>query len=86
MRCQAEGRDPTEPEILAFRQSMSAFMFLPGERASFTCSDIASAAALEPAGVRAVLGAFSIGFGEVGDAAGAVASFLRGVNPLATDA
>jgi len=38
MRCQAEGRDPTVQEIQAFRKSMSAFMVLPGERASFTVS------------------------------------------------
>ncbi len=82
MRCQAEGRDPTEQEIQAFRKSMSAFMFLPGERASFTVSDIADESALEPARVEAVLDAFSIGFDDARDAAATVASFLRGVNPL----
>ena len=82
MRCQAEGRDPTEEEIRAFRKSMSAFMFLPGERASFTVSDIADESALEPARVEAVLDAFSIGFDDARDAAATVASFLRGVNPL----
>ena len=83
MRCRAEGRDPTEEEIRAFRKSMSAFMFLPGERASFTVSDIADESALEPARVEAVLDAFSIGFDDARDAAATVASFLRGVNPLA---
>jgi hypothetical protein len=82
MRCQAEGRDPTEQEIQAFRESMSGFMFLPGERASFTVSDIADESALEPARVEAVLDAFSIGFDDGRDAAATVASFLRGVNPL----
>ncbi len=61
---------------------MSAFMFLPGERASFTASDIADESALGPARVAAVLDAFSIGFGDARDAAATVASFLRGVNPL----
>ena len=61
---------------------MSAFMFLPGERASFTVSDIADESALEPARVEAVLDAFSIGFDDARDAAATVASFLRGVNPL----
>jgi hypothetical protein len=82
MRCQSEGRDPTQEEIQAFRISMSAFMFLPGERASFTVSDVADESALEPARVEAVLHAFSIGFDETRDAAVTVASFLRGVNPL----
>lgn len=82
MRCRAEGRDPTEEEIQAFRTSMSAFMFLPGERASFTVSDIVDESALEPARVEAVLDAFSIGFDNARDAVAAVASFLRGVNPL----
>jgi hypothetical protein len=82
MRCQAEGREPTEEEILAFRKSMSAFMVLPGERASFTVSDIGDESALEPARVEAVLDAFSIGFDHARDAAATVASFLRGVNPL----
>lgn len=82
MRCQAEDRDPTEEEIRAFRKSMSAFMFLPGERASFTVSDIADESALEPVRVEAVLDAFSIGFDDARDAAATVASFLRGVNPL----
>lgn len=84
MRCRAEGRDPTEQEIRAFRQSMSAFMFLPGERASFTVSDIAAESTLEPARVGAVLDAFSIGFDGARDAVAMVASFLRGVNPLTT--
>ena len=77
MRCRAEGRDPTEEEIQAFRTSMSAFMFLPGERASFTVSDIAEESALEPARVEAVLDAFSIGFDNARDAVAAVASFLQ---------
>jgi hypothetical protein len=81
-RCQAEGRDPTEQEIQAFRKSMSAFMILPGGRASFTVPDIADESALEPARVEAVLDAFSIGFDEARDAVVTVASFLRGVNPL----
>jgi len=82
MRCQAEGRDPTVQEIQAFRTSMSAFMVLPGARASFTVSDIADESALEPARVEAVLDAFSIGFDNARDAVATVASFLRGVNPL----
>ncbi len=84
MRCQAERRDPSEQEIQAFRQSISDIMFLPGERASFTMSDIAAESALGPAQVQAVLDAYSIGFGDSGDAAAAVALLLRGVNPLAT--
>ena len=82
MRCQAEGRDPTVQEIQAFRKSMSAFMILPGERASFTVSDIADESRLEPARVEAVLDAFSIGFDDGRDVVAIVASFLRGVNPL----
>lgn len=42
MRCRAEDRDPTRQEIQAFRKSMYAFVFLPGERASFTVSDISA--------------------------------------------
>jgi hypothetical protein len=84
MRCQDERRDPTEQEIRAFGNAMSASMFLPGERASFTTADIADESGLKPARVGAVLGAFSIGFGDDPDAAAAVASFLRGVNPLAS--
>jgi hypothetical protein len=83
MRCQAERRDPTEEEAAAFRESMSAFMILPGERASFTVSDIASESSLEPDRVKAVLDAFSIEFDGTRDAAMTVGSFLRGVNPLA---
>jgi hypothetical protein len=82
-RCQAERRDPTEDEAAAFRESMSDFMFLPGERASFTVPDIASESSLEPDRVKAVLDAFSIEFDGTRDAAAAVGSFLRGVNPLA---
>ena len=82
MRCQAEGRDPMDQEIEAFRKSMSALMFLPGERASFTVSDIADQSRLEHARVEAVLDAFSIGFDDGRDGVATVASFLRGVNPL----
>jgi hypothetical protein len=44
---------------------MSAFIFLPGERVSFTVSDIVGDGewSLEPGRVKAVLDAFSIGFG-----------------------
>ena len=62
--------------------SSSAFMVLPGERASFTVSDIADESSLEPARVEDVLDAFSIGFDDGRDAVATVASFLRGVNPL----
>ena len=58
-------------------------MFRPGERASFTVSDIVGDSAMEPDRVEAVLDAFSIEFGGVRDAAATVGSFLRGVNPLA---
>jgi hypothetical protein len=81
--CQAERREPTEEEIGAFREAMSAFMILPGERASFTVSDIVGESSLEPDRVEAVLDAFSIEFDGTRDAAAAVGSFLRGVNPLA---
>jgi hypothetical protein len=83
MRCEAEGRDPTGEEIEAFCESMSAFMLLRGERASFTVSDIAGESSLEPGRVKAVLDAFSIGFGGTRDAAATVGSFLCRVNPLA---
>lgn len=83
MRCKDEARDPTEEELRAYRDSMSAFLFLPGERASFTAGDIADESALEPARVKAVLDAFSIGFDDSWDATAVVASFLCGVNPLA---
>lgn len=82
-RCRAEGREPTEQEISAFAESMSAFMFLPGGRASFTVSDIVGEPELEAARAEPVLAAFSTGFGDGPDAAAAVASFLRGDNPLA---
>jgi hypothetical protein len=83
MGCEAEGREPTGEEIEAFRESMSALMFLPGERASFTVPDVPAESSMEPARVKAVLDAFSIGFGGPRDAAATVGSFLRGVNPLA---
>jgi hypothetical protein len=83
VRSQAEGRDPTVEELETFRSSMSAFMFLPGERASFAVSDIAAESALEPERVKAVLDAFSIEFDGTRDTAVTVSSFLRGVNPLA---
>ena len=83
MRCKDERREPTEGEIAAFRESMLAFMFLPGERASFRVSDIAGEASLEPERVKTVLDAFSIEFDGTRDAASTVGSFLRGVNPLA---
>lgn len=83
MRCHAESRGPTQEEIEAFREAMSAFMILPGERASFTVSDIAGESSLEPDRVEVVLDAFSIEFDSTQDAAVAVGSFLRGVTPLA---
>ena len=82
-QCQAEGRDPTEDEIRVFRESMSALMIRPGERASFTVSDVVGDSGMEPDRVEAVLGAFSIEFDGARDAAATVGSFLRGVNPLA---
>ena len=82
-RCKADGRDPTQDEVQVFRESMSALMLRPGERASFTVADIAAESGLAPAQVQAVLSAFSIGFGDSGDAVETVAAFLRGVNPLA---
>lgn len=82
-RCRIERREPTEQEISEFAESMSAFMFLPGRRASFTVSDIAGESELEADRVEAVIAAFSMGFGDEPDAAAAISSFLRGVNPLA---
>ena len=81
--CHSQGREPTDDEKFAFRKSMLDFIFVPGERASFTASDVIAESTVEPARVEAVLGCFSVGFGETGEAAAAVASFLRGVNPLA---
>ena len=83
MRCRDEGRDPTEEEVETFRESMSALMFLPGERAAFTVSDIADVSSLKPDRVKAVLDSFSIEFDGARDAAATVGSFLRGVNLLA---
>ncbi len=83
LRCQAEGRDPTGEELKAFREAMSAFMFLPGERASCTVPDIVAESGLEPDRVKAVLDVFSIEFDGTRDTAAVVGSFLRGVNPLA---
>ena len=54
-RCKADGRDPTQDEVQVFRESMSAFMLRPGERASFTVADIAAESGLAPAQVQAVL-------------------------------
>lgn len=82
MRCEAENRDPTPEEIEGFRDGMSAFMFLPGERASFTVGDIAGELPLDSGRVRAVLDAFSIEFDSSKSATQVVADFLRGVNPL----
>jgi hypothetical protein len=82
MRCQAEGREPTEDEVRVFRGSMLDMMFRPGNRASFTVSDIAGESGLEAVRVEAVLSAFGIEFDGTRDAAATVGAFLRGVNPL----
>jgi hypothetical protein len=82
MQCQTEDRSPTEQELERFRESMSALMFLPGERASFAVADIVSESALDASQVKAVLDAFSIEFDDTEEAAAVVAAFLRGVNPL----
>ncbi len=81
-RCQAEGREPTEDEIRVFRESMSDLMFRPGERASFTVSDIANESGLGVDRAAAVLDAFGIEFDGTRDAAATVCAFLRGINPL----
>ena len=83
MRCQAEGREPTDEEILAFRKSMSG-LHVPsrGTRIVYRVGH-RRRVEVEPARVEAVLDAFSIGFDGRRDAVATVASFLRGVNPLA---
>lgn len=83
MRAEAEGRELTDQESATFRASMISMMFLPAERASFNAVDISDEASLDLSRVEAVLTAFSIDFGGVGDASAAVRSFLRGPNPLA---
>jgi hypothetical protein len=82
IRCQAAGREPTAEELVGFRESMSAFMFLPGERAAFTAADVAQESGIDISRVDAVLDAFSLEFSEATDAALVVTAFLRGVNPL----
>lgn len=82
MRCEAENRDPAPEEIERFRDDMSAFMFLPGERASFTVGDIADELTLDSGRVLAVLDTFSIEFDSSQSATHVIADFLRGVNPL----
>jgi hypothetical protein len=82
MRCQAEAREPTPEELVGFRESMSAFMFLPGDRAAFTATDVAQESTIDISRVEAVLDAFSLEFSGTTDAASVVTAFLRGVNPL----
>lgn len=82
IRCQAEGREPTAEELVAFRESMSAFMFLPGDRAAFTAADIVQESGADVSRVEVVLDAFSLEFSEATDAASVVNAFLRGANPL----
>lgn len=86
LRCQDEGRDPTDEELIDFRASMTDLMFLPGERASFTAEDVAEASGIEADTVSRVLDTFSISFGLDQDPADAVFQLLRGRNPLATRA
>ncbi len=82
IRCQAEAREPTSEELVGFRASMSAFMFLPGDRAAFSAADVAQESLIDISRVGAVLDAFSLEFSEATDAAAVVKAFLRGVNPL----
>jgi hypothetical protein len=80
---EAEGRQPTDEERGIFREAMVAFIFLPGERASFTVADIATEAELAHSQAAAVLGTFTMDFDDGHDAVSATQEFLRGVNPLA---
>ena len=75
--------DPTEDELDAARQGMIDFIFLPGARAAFTASDVATATGLPIETVEVVLRSFSTGF-EQGVPADAVMAFLNGRNPLRT--
>ncbi|MGB3411969.1 MAG: hypothetical protein WBA45_12325 [Microthrixaceae bacterium] len=75
--------DPTEDELDAARQGMIDFIFLPGARAAFTASDVATATGLPIETVEVVLRSFSTGF-EQGVPADAAMAFLNGRNPLRT--
>jgi hypothetical protein len=80
---EAEGRQPTDEEREIFREAMVAFMFLPGERASFTVADIATEAEIAHAQAAAVLSTFTMDFDGGQDAVSMSQEFLRGVNLLA---
>lgn len=81
-QAQAEGRDLTDQEGESVRSSMVEFLFLPGERASFTVADIVDETGLEASRVEEALRAFSTTFESRVSAVRVVRDFLRGVNPL----
>ncbi|WP_285241791.1 hypothetical protein [Pseudarthrobacter sp. MEB009] len=64
------------------RTAVYDLMFYPGERASFTATDIADASSVPKARVERILDRFSISFAAVDDPVTAVESFLAGDNPL----
>jgi hypothetical protein len=80
----AEGREPNHEELERFERSIVDFMFLPGQRALFTVSDIVGDTAIDIAKIESVLKVFSVSFGELRDAQATVRRFLRGVNPIST--
>lgn len=82
MTAQAEEREPTAEEGEAFMRDMIDFMFLPGERASFTAADISQRVGLDSEKVATVLRAFCSDFDDSIDPVHSVMGFLRGRNPL----
>lgn len=75
------GRDPSEEEVESASQGIIDFIFLPGVRAAFTASDVATATGLPVEKVGVVLRTFSTNF-EPSDPTDAVVAFLNGRNPL----
>jgi hypothetical protein len=64
-------------------KAMTEMMFLPGERAQFTASELAERTDCDQSALERVLDTFSIGFTQQ-DTADAVLDFLRGENPFRT--
>ena len=64
------------------RAAVYDLMFYPGERASFTATDIADASSVPKDRVERILDRFSVSFGAETDPVTAVESFLSGDNPL----
>lgn len=79
---QSEGREPNVEESEILRRSFIDWLFLPGDRAAFTPTDVATQSGLEPGLVERILDRFSLDFDPAVDATRAVVDFLHARNPL----